>query len=116
MALVTTLQRLVITVTQDVPGYDDVIWDVEWQMNYTDPDLNRPDLVETSSGKTGFGHSADELANFVPVADVTDEMLKDWVIAAIGTEVWDGLTSTMSARLADRAANEPVLERYYPAP
>ena len=116
MALTTSLTRLIVTVTQDVEGYDDVIYGVEWQMTYTDPDLNRPDLKEYSSGVTKFGIEPSDLSSFVAVADVTDEMLHDWVIADMPAETWEGLTTAMAARLADRASHEPVLEIYYPAP
>lgn len=115
MALVTNLERQVITVTQDVDGYDNVIYSIDWMMKYTDPDLNRPDLEESSGGSTIVGHSAEELASFTPVADVTDEMIKGWVIDKMGDEAWTSLQNMMHERLIEKAANQPVLEIYYPA-
>jgi len=75
----------------------DVIQIVHWQYaaTYTDETQN---VTKQSIGTIGL--PAPHSASFTPFADVTKEMVTDWVTTAMGTEQIDSMQQSLSASIA----------------
>lgn len=79
---------------------DDMIYSIEWQLDATDS----PNTV-SASGSVGLKPSSE----FIPFIDLTQELVIDWLLAALGAEQQleyeNGLAESLSA-----LRNPPILE------
>ena len=76
-------------------GYDDVIYNVHWSVSKEDGDY-----LANSYGTQSLDIS--DLSNFTLFADVTSDMVKGWVIDAMGEEEVANLEAGLDQQIEDQ--------------
>ena len=76
-------------------GHDDVIYNVHWSVAKEDGEY-----VASSYGTQTLDTS--DLSDFIAFADVTADMVKGWVIDAMGEEEVANLEASLDAQIEDQ--------------
>ena len=76
-------------------AHDDVIYNVHWSVSKVDGEY-----VASSYGTQTIDTS--DLSNFTAFADVTADMVKGWVIDAMGEEKVANLEASLDAQIAEQ--------------
>ena len=82
-----------VDVKPNEEGHDDVIYNVHWSVSKEDGDYSA-----SSYGTQSLDTS--DLSNFTSFADVTSDMVKGWVEAAMGEEAVQNLKDGLDAQIA----------------
>ena len=81
-----------VDVKPNEEGHDDVIYNVHWSVSKEDGDYSA-----SSYGTQGIDTS--NLSNFKPFDEVTSDMVKGWVIDAMGEEEVANLEAGLNAQI-----------------
>ena len=73
-------------------GHDDVVYNVHWRVTKEDGEF-----TASSYGTQSIDTS--DLSNFTSFADVTSDMVKGWVINAMGEEAVANLETSLDAQI-----------------
>jgi hypothetical protein len=83
--------------TVDVyPEHDnesDVVYNVHWRLNAESNQQDAEGNNYSSSVYGNHGVNADDITNFVPFADLTNDLVTGWVIDVMGEDEVDNLKS-----------------------
>lgn len=102
MAVECTVIKQIIEVTNDVPGYTDVMYEILWMMEWKDVDAYGPDVKVTNGGGTILPIDTATLeAGFTPASEVTDAQIQEWVLDSMVD--LDALREEQTRRLAVEA-------------
>jgi len=81
--------------------HSDVVYNVHWRLN-AESDEQNPEGINYSASVYGT-HSvnADDISDFIPFADLTNEIVTGWVTDGMGEEEVASLKSGLDAKIAD---------------
>ena len=92
--------------TVDVyPNHDshsDVVYNVHWRLNAVSDqqDAEGNDYTATSYGTHSV--NADDIENFIPFADLTNDLVSGWVIDGMGEDEVASLKENLDNNIADQ--------------
>lgn len=101
-----TFKKLKILTNPAIVGYDNVIAKVVWQIEFTDGTSNSAGM-----GETEFQFSNPE--TFIPIEQVTDEVLEQWVIEKEGGVQFINMLKNIHAPMIEKKNKEANLVEYY---
>lgn len=81
--------------------HSDVVYNVHWRLN-AESDKQNPEGINYSASVYGT-HSvnADDISDFIPFADLTNEIVTGWVTDGMGEEEVANLKSGLDTKIAD---------------
>jgi hypothetical protein len=82
-------------------GHSDVVYVVHWRLN---AESDQQDAEGNNYSASVYGtHSvnADDISDFIPFADLTNEIVTGWVTDGMGEEEVASLKSGLDAKIAD---------------
>ena len=90
--------------TVDVyPNHDnesDVVYNVHWRLNAVSDQQDAEGNDYTASSYGTHGVNADDITNFVPFADLTNDLVTGWVTTGMGEDEVASLKSGLDAQIA----------------
>lgn len=101
-----TFKKVKILTDPSITTYPNVITRVYWSIVFTDGISE-----STAAGVTDLNTSSIE--NFVDIGDVTDNMLRDWVIAVQGGSAFIEMLKGIHAPVIAKKTEESKLVVYY---
>jgi hypothetical protein len=82
-------------------GHSDVVYTVHWRLN---AESDQQDAEGNNYSASVYGtHSvnADDISDFIPFANLTNEIVTGWVTDGMGEEEVASLKSVLDAKIAD---------------
>ena len=82
-------------------GHSDVVYVVHWRLN---AESDQQDAEGNNYSASVYGtHSvnADDISDFIPFADLTNEIVTGWVTTGMGDDEVANLKSGLDAKIAD---------------
>jgi len=82
-------------------GHSDVVYVVHWRLN---AESDQQDAEGNNYSASVYGtHSvnADDISDFIPFADLTNEIVTGWVTTGMGDDEVANLKSSLDAKIAD---------------
>jgi hypothetical protein len=90
--------------TVDVyPNHDshsDVVYNVHWRLNAVSDQQDAEGNDYTASVYGTHSVNADDISNFVPFADLTNDLVSGWVTASMGDDEVASLKSSLDDQIA----------------
>jgi len=90
--------------TVDVyPNHDshsDVVYNVHWQLNAVSDQQDAEGNDYSASVYGTHSVNADDISNFVPFADLTNDLVSGWVTASMGDDEVASLKSSLDDQIA----------------
>ena len=84
--------------------HTDVVYNVHWNLNAVSDQTHEVDGEDVHYTARVYGThtvSADDIENFVPFADLTNEIVTQWVVDGMGEEEVANLEAALDAKIAD---------------
>jgi hypothetical protein len=83
-------------------SHSDVVYNVHWRLNAVSDqqDAEGNDYTATSYGTHSV--NADDIENFVPFADLTNDLVSGWVIDGMGEDEVQSLKDALDNNIADQ--------------
>jgi hypothetical protein len=92
--------------TVDVyPNHDshsDVVYNVHWRLNAVSDQKDAEGNDYTASSYGTHSVNADDITNFVPFADLTNDLVSGWVIDGIGEDEVASMKEGLDNNIADQ--------------
>jgi hypothetical protein len=95
MANTYTWDCKTVDVYPEHDSHSDVVYNVHWRLN---AESDQQDAEGNNYSATAYGtHSvnADDITNFVPFADLTNDLVTGWVTTGMGEDEIDNLKSRL---------------------
>jgi len=89
MAIGYTWDCKTVDVYPNHDSHSDVVYNVHWKLNAESDqthEVNGEDVHYTASVYGTYSVNADDISNFVPFADLTNDLVSGWVIDGIGED------------------------------
>tara|TARA_R100001510_G_C7576620_1_gene151096 strand:- start:363 stop:716 length:354 start_codon:yes stop_codon:yes gene_type:complete len=86
-------------------NHNDVVYNVHWRLNAVSDQTHEVDGEDVHYTAYVYGtHSvnADDIENFVPFADLTNEMVSGWVVEGMGEEQVQSLQDGLDAQINEQ--------------
>lgn len=100
MAIGYTWDCKTVDVYPNHDSHSDVVYNVHWRLN---AESNQQDAEGNNYSASVYGtHSvnADDISNFVPFADLTNDTVTGWVTAGMGDDEVASLKSSLDDQIA----------------
>lgn len=85
--------------TQAYNGNEGVIWNVHWKVKKSEEDDNG---TYTGSSYGSISLNTETIENFVPVSEVTSDLVQSWVISAMGEDAVTSLEALLDSQIEEQ--------------
>jgi hypothetical protein len=83
-------------------SHSDVVYNVHWRLNAVSDKKDAEGNDYTASSYGTHGVNADDITNFVPFADLTNDVVSGWVIDGIGEDEVASMKEGLDNNIADQ--------------
>jgi len=83
-------------------SHSDVVYNVHWRLNAVSDQQDAEGNDYSASSYGTHSVNADDIENFIPFADLTNEIVSGWVIEGIGEDEVANIKSGLDNNIADQ--------------
>jgi len=83
-------------------NHNDVVYNVHWRLNAVSDQQDAEGNDYSASSYGTHSVNADDIENFVPFADLTNDLVSGWVIDGIGEDEVASMKESLDNNIADQ--------------
>jgi hypothetical protein len=102
MANTYTWDCKTVDVYPEHDSHSDVVYNVHWRLNAVSDQQDAEGNDYSASSYGTHSVNADDIENFVPFADLTNDLVSGWVIDGIGEDEVASMKESLDNNIADQ--------------